>query len=116
MRKLLALIHFLAWGCLLVLTASLWGDFRRNQEARQEGSNLSVVRDCAYRTGAGHPPKLDVYAPPGSQGTSGKTLRLPAVLAIHGGSWSGGSKSEYGPQVSRLARHGYVVFVADYRL
>jgi acetyl esterase/lipase len=38
------------------------------------------------------------------------------VLAIHGGSWIGGSKSEYGPQVERLARHGYVVFVADYRL
>jgi acetyl esterase/lipase len=38
------------------------------------------------------------------------------VLAIHGGSWVGGSKSEYGPQLARLAKAGYVVFAADYRL
>jgi acetyl esterase/lipase len=38
------------------------------------------------------------------------------VVAIHGGSWTGGSKAEYGPQIARLARHGYAVIVPDYRL
>ena len=46
----------------------------------------------------------------------GEQPRLPAVLAIHGGSWVGGSKSLYGPQLARLAKAGYVVFAADYRL
>ena len=41
---------------------------------------------------------------------------LPGVLAIHGGSWIGGSKWEYGHQLARLTRHGYVVFAADYQL
>ena len=73
-------------------------------------------KDLVYREGHGHA-KLDVYSP-SALAIPGRSIagRLPAVLAIHGGSWVGGSKSEYGPQVSRLARHGFVVFVADYRL
>ena len=74
-----------------------------------------MIRDLVYREGHGHA-RLDVYSPSAQPSGSVHRGRYPAVLAIHGGSWVGGSKSEYGPQVSRLARHGLVVFVADYRL
>jgi acetyl esterase/lipase len=60
--------------------------------------------------------RLDIYSPPIQDHPSSDQSRYSAVLAIHGGSWIGGSKAEYGPRVARLARHGYVVFVADYRL
>jgi acetyl esterase/lipase len=59
---------------------------------------------------------MDVYSPTAQSTATAKPSRLPAVVAIHGGSWLGGSREEYGPQVARLARHGYVVFVPDYRL
>ena len=62
--------------------------------------------------------RLDIYLPqhqPGPE-VAGVPRRRPGVLVIHGGSWIGGSKSEYGPQFARLTEHGYVVFAADYKL
>jgi acetyl esterase/lipase len=57
-----------------------------------------------------------VYLPPEAAGDPAGFPRRAGVLVIHGGSWIGGSKSEYGPQFARLVEHGCVVFAADYRL
>lgn len=40
----------------------------------------------------------------------------PAVVAVHGGGWQGGSKSAYRFLGPWLAQRGYVVFSVDYRL
>jgi acetyl esterase/lipase len=70
---------------------------------------VSLRRDQAY-TPAGTPPLLaDVYLPqlPGP---------LPAVLMIHGGGWSGGTRRQTAALARRVARRGYVVVNAAYRL
>ena len=42
--------------------------------------------------------------------------KYPAVIAVHGGGWQGGSKSAYRFWGPWLAQRGYVVFSIDYRL
>jgi len=42
--------------------------------------------------------------------------KYPAVVAVHGGGWQGGSKSAYRFWGPWLAQRGYVVFSIDYRL
>jgi acetyl esterase/lipase len=105
----------MAWTALLAATATLklWHPAQAGSTADQSG--LEVTRNLVYWHGVSHA-KLDVYAPPAWSSAAEPPGRLPAVVAIHGGSWEGGSRSEYGPQVARLARHGFVVFVPDYRL
>src|SRR5262245_29306526 len=40
----------------------------------------------------------------------------PAVLAIHGGGFRGGSRASYHELIVRLAQHGYFAATVDYRL
>jgi acetyl esterase/lipase len=54
--------------------------------------------------------QLDVVEP-----ADGKTNR-PAVVVIHGGGWTGGSRVETLPDAMALAQHGFVAFSIDYRL
>jgi len=65
-----------------------------------------------YREVNGRQAKLDLYLPSAPPPSGGR----PIALAIHGGGWRGGSKDEFGLMVARLARHGYLVASADYRL
>ena len=51
----------------------------------------------------------DLYAPK----AAGK---YPAVIAVHGGGWQGGSKDAYKYWGPYLAQRGYIVFSIDYRL
>ena len=69
--------------------------------------SVAVTRDVAYAPGDRH--ALDVYAMPGGAGR-------PVVVFIYGGSWDSGSKKDYAFVGEALAKHGYVVFVPDYRL
>ncbi len=52
---------------------------------------------------------MDIYGPTGDG-------PFPAVLMIHGGSWSGGNRTEYSDPAKRLARSGYVAASIEYRL
>lgn len=60
-----------------------------------------VVRD-------GHPYGMTLYRP--------HTERLPIVIMIHGGSWSGGTRDDLPDLNSYLAARGYVVAAISYRL
>src|SRR5215831_5614184 len=40
----------------------------------------------------------------------------PAVIAIHGGGFSGGERAQWDPGILRLAQRGYVAASIDYRL
>ena len=116
MSRLLPAAHLLGWMGLLAVLARVWLlDFRPG-EPSGESAGISVVRDQVYRIVGPRLSRLDIYLPVDRGGQSGRGSRNPGVLAIHGGSWTGGSRSEYGAQVSRLAKHGHVVFVADYLL
>jgi len=116
MRKIWFLVHALGWMSVVGLFAWLWfhDPLLTAKTARRE--DQTILRNRVYRIAASGTAKLDVYMPPNRTVQAGSSALLPGVLAIHGGSWIGGSKSEYGPQVARLTRHGYVVFAADYQL
>ena len=82
---------------------------------------VDVQRDVEFATPDGRPLRLDVYQPPfparREPQTDGSTGPLsPAVIVIHGGSWSGGEKSDFESYDRWLAAGGRVVFDVEYRL
>jgi len=56
--------------------------------------------------------RLDVYAPAGTRAGA----KLPVIVFFYGGSWSTGSKDDYGFAGQALAAQGFVVVLPDYRL
>jgi acetyl esterase/lipase len=105
-----------AWGLLAGLSVWTWMLDNSSELRRTAGVLVPSARDLVYRSSGRERLTLDVYRSDDSRWRARDHPRRPAVLAIHGGSWIGGSKSEYGRQVSRLADHGYVVFAVEYRL
>jgi acetyl esterase/lipase len=115
-KKARFLSRFLIWAGLFALTVAIWARPSRSSDRIARIADPLVIRNRVYRTHGANSLRLDIYVPRPIFRPAGKQPRLPAVLAIHGGSWVGGSKSGYGPQLARLVKAGYVVFVADYRL
>ncbi|MFN2453612.1 MAG: alpha/beta hydrolase fold domain-containing protein [Pyrinomonadaceae bacterium] len=70
-----------------------------------------VPQTITYATVAGQTLKLDAWLPK-DKATSSR----PAVVVVHGGSWSGGERSDFPQWDKWLAAHGYAVFDVDYRL
>ncbi len=115
------LVRSAAWLALAALT--LW-----TSKASDRASAISTgpagilaLEDVVYQTLDHDQSTLDIYVPPGSSLPAVPGLRRPAILAIHGGSWVGGSKRSFRPRtsssmVSRLTQAGYVVIAVDYRL
>jgi len=69
--------------------------------------DLERIEDIQYAPGL----ELDVYR---NRATSGPA---PALLQIHGGSWSGGNRRQQArPLMHRLARNGWVCVSASYSL
>ncbi len=107
-RALLLLAAAAALAGLAVLTLLVLGARRR--ATLLEG--LEYLEALAYREPGGRPLLLDVCRPEGVEAGAG----LPGVLYLHGGGWRSGSRSRSLPEVTALARRGFVVFNADYRL
>jgi acetyl esterase/lipase len=63
--------------------------------------------DISY--GDGSQQRLDLYLPERRGGA-------PVVLLLHGGAWTVGDKTDYGPVGDQLARNGAVVALVNYRL
>ncbi len=75
-------------------------------------AGVEASLDIVYRRAGDREAKLDVYVPIGEAPAGGR----PAIVAIHGGGWRGGSKGGFGRMAARLARHDYVVVSVDYLL
>ena len=73
-------------------------------------AGVTVSLDVVYRTIDGELLTLDVYVP------TAKTIKRPAILLVHGGSWREGDKSDFTEDGMKLAQLGYVVFSINYRL
>ncbi len=104
----MAIIRAGAWLAVLAATAWVWTS-RPTPADPFEG--LDVVRDVAYRDVDGRPLRLDLLLPPETSDAP-----RPLLVAIHGGSWIGGSRRDYAPQFADLVRGGLAVAVIDYRL
>jgi acetyl esterase/lipase len=72
-------------------------------------SAVRVARDVPYATRDGRPLRYDVAwsdaGPP-----------APLVLLLHGGGWSGGSRTSLDAEMQALARRGYTAATVEYRL
>ena len=99
----------LAWAALLGAT----GILVRGEAVKPEiPEGVRVAADLVYREAGGRRARLDVYLPEGPVPAAGR----PVVVAVHGGGWRGGSKSDYGRSLAGLAREGLVVVAVDYCL
>lgn len=92
---------------------------------RHAGGRVRVdeQREVEFASPDGHALRLDVYQPHDStqpqtqpQANTSDPALLPAVIVIHGGSWSGGTKSDFARDDRWLAEGGRVVFDVEYRL
>lgn len=101
--------RIVAWAAVLGAAGFLAGS-----EPADEESLPGVVtrRDLVYSKVGGTARTLDLHRPAGGPPAGG----WPAVVAIHGGGWRGGSKEEFGRMAARLAQHGVVVASVDYTL
>jgi len=83
--------------------------------------SVRSVQSVTYATVEGQALQLDVYQPAGPEALPSRPepqapgLR-PAVVVVHGGSWSSGGRSDFPQWNAWLTQHGYVVFDVDYRL
>jgi acetyl esterase/lipase len=104
-------LRALAWIAVVVATAFAWAGSASKSTEPPIPDGVAVIRDLTYRIVDGRPLKVDLYQPDGLPPTP-----RPALLAIHGGSWVGGSRRDYGDQLARLVTRGFVVVAVDYRL
>lgn len=68
-----------------------------------------VIRNVVYGEAGGQKLLLDVYG-------ANPAATRPAIIFVHGGSWSIGSKADLGFAAAALAAQGYVGFSINYRL
>lgn len=98
-----------------------WGRYFFGAEHADALAMIDVRRDVEFAAPGGHALRLDVYQPHhstqrGSNTDAASRPLRPAVIVIHGGSWSGGTKSDFEVYDRWLAAGGRVVFDVEHRL
>ncbi|MFM8448520.1 MAG: pectate lyase [Haliscomenobacter sp.] len=72
---------------------------------------VRALKSQPYKTAGGRELVADVFIP-----ERPAQKAFPAVLLIHGGGWSSGSKENLVPMAQQLAKRGYVSVAVEYRL
>jgi acetyl esterase/lipase len=87
-------------------------DLGRFLLSRIDTGRAAPDQTLVFASAGGQPLALDVYRPPAQK----VGQRVPAVIVVHGGGWSGGDKGET-PLASRwLSEQGFAVFDIQYRI
>src|SRR5207245_9553614 len=71
-------------------------------------ANIEFLPNIEYARPDGRAQNLDIYVPKEVKG------KLPVIVAIHGGGWTGGDKRN--PFVVPLVKEGYAIVSINYRL
>ncbi|MEQ1737007.1 MAG: alpha/beta hydrolase, partial [Rhodoglobus sp.] len=81
-------------------------------------AGVRVISDIEFGEADGEPLLLDICLPPDAAASAPAAAPVPAIVAIHGGSWRRGDKADldFGPACQWLASQGYVVVSVNYRL
>ena len=126
MPRLFRTLRVVCWLALVGVTAGAWAASDRVLRAARRTSAVAVRADVTYRDADGHRLALDVYLPPAGAPRLAPGPGRPAILAIHGGSWIGGSRRMFRPDPGpwdprpsmavQLAESGFVVVAPDYRV
>ncbi|MBX3112364.1 MAG: alpha/beta hydrolase [Fimbriimonadaceae bacterium] len=69
----------------------------------------TVTKNIVYRKVAGVELALDLYRPAGD-------AKVPVVLVVHGGGWTGGKREEMAPLCEMMANEGLAAATLTYRL
>jgi acetyl esterase/lipase len=77
--------------------------------AQEPSPGVETIADLTYATVGGEELKLDLARPTGGDGP------FPAIIAIHGGAWRGGDKSDLRNLLAEFASLGYVAISPQYR-
>ncbi len=89
----------------VVLICSASGTARGGDDAEVE-----IKTDIVYGTGGEEDLKLDLATP------QGLDHPVPAIVAIHGGGWMQGNRTDMNEVMKRAAKHGFVAATVSYRL
>jgi acetyl esterase/lipase len=113
-------IRLVVWTGIVLFIAWVWRKTGPVPGPDWTRLGITLIKDKLYRTDGPWRLTLDLYVRANaSRGREPPRLR-PVVIAIHGGSWYGGTKVIYrnDPRntVIRLASQGIVVVAIDYRL
>ncbi len=103
----LVILFILAGGALAALASPVSA-----AESTAALPKVKIAADLVYGLVDGVELRCDVYSPVDDDAAA---IR-PAVLLIHGGAWSAGSRRTMGGHAMRLARAGIVGIAIDYRL
>lgn len=74
-------------------------------------AGVEVTEGVVYATPGGFPLRLDLFQP-----AADVERPAPAVVLVHGGSWSGGARQQLRPYAAALAGRGFVTVSIEYRL
>lgn len=110
MGRWIGVARVLSWASL-VGVAGLYAYAETLRPGPPRG--VRAYTDIVYRHAGARRPRLDIYLP---QAGEASAAGRPAVVAIHGGGWRGGSKTTYGREVARIAGRGYAVVAVEYVL
>jgi acetyl esterase/lipase len=123
MRNNRFVLHGGSWLAVLGVTGWVWATSDQAFRRLEAASSVQLREDVPYHAPGGHRLSLDIYLPPAATPFPIPGPGRPAILAVHGGSWIGGSKrllrpSPWNPHPTAigLAESGFVVVAADYRL
>jgi acetyl esterase/lipase len=83
---------------------------RADRPARADEPVVEFHAAVEFGRAGGLPLLLDLARPRAEGG------RRPAILVLHGGGWTAGSRTDHGDLVRILAARGFVAATADYRL
>ena len=119
MRAIPVSFRVIAWLAMTCLTVWSWSVAQPVHDSNWSALHVSLEKGQTYRTVGSRRATLDIYRSTQTSNSPRQRLR-PAVIAVHGGSWNGGSMIAYRYDsqkiVIRLAQQGVVVFAIDYRL
>ncbi|HVY71523.1 MAG TPA: alpha/beta hydrolase [Verrucomicrobiae bacterium] len=93
-----------------VMAAIATKQLKTISQPKELPAGVVEMKDLEYGKVGERPLKLDLYAP------ENLTKPVPALVFIHGGAWSGGSRDVYKYYTVRYAKRGYVAVTVSYRL
>jgi acetyl esterase/lipase len=112
----------LIWTTIVILAATGLAPSRQAEATPvlQVAPGGAVQRNVTYCTAGGVDLQMDVY-PPAIIRNPQSAIRnpqapAPAIIYVHGGSWTSGDKAEIGQGAADLNARGYLVVSIDYRL
>ena len=101
-------------GLLILVSSTLWvhgeGSETTEDWAALVGNRYRIHSNITYKVANGYEARLDVYTPRNT-----KSLQ-PAVIYIHGGGWTGGTKEAVALRLMPYLQMGLAVVNVEYRL